>query len=344
MMRSTLLILLIFGAAAASTPCRGQTLPSKSEAAQLIKKTRETMNLRTPGTEPFHLVAKFYNEIAGQSFDGTYELLWLSAGEYREEFRMGGTGETDVVLHDKRYVLRTTPTLTLQLWNVRNLLAAPFVEVKNFAPELEGVHAENDSKKFRVNVRQGSDQEPLKVTYWYDIATRAIFLIQGNQTPSRFGSIPPPDLSWELSEFVAFGTKTVPLRWLRRAFGQTVEVHIEKLEAVSAFASSVFEAPQNAVIYQVCTEGDARMSGPWPEMPKVSLMHPKAFPAYYLLGRHDGRVEKSVPVISSGGTVDRDMENWFQAARIPILLCGDTPIDYETIVIPGAAATLGMVH
>jgi hypothetical protein len=343
MMRLALPILLIFGAVA-STPCRGQTLPSKNEAAQITKKTRETMNLRAPGTKPFHLTARFHNEIAEQSFDGTYELLWFSASEYREEFRMGRTGETDVVLHDKRYILRTTPTLTLQLWNVRNLLAAPFVEVKDFAPKIESVDTENDSKQFRVNVQQGPDQQPLKVAYWYDITTREIYSIQGNQTPPRFGSIPPPDLSWELGDFVAFGTRRVPRRLIRHAFGQTVEIHIEKLEAVSAFASSVFEAPQNAVIYQVCAEGDARMNRPWPEMPRVSLMHPKAFPAYYLLVRHDGRVEKSVPLISSGGTVDRDMETWFQSAKIPVLLCGGTPIDYETIVIPGAAATLGMAH
>src|SRR5271154_6510781 len=99
-----------------STPSRAQGVPTKQEAAELNRRVSENMRLQASGTVPFHLTAAFHIEIAGQSFDGTYEILWLNPEQHREEFRMGKIGETDLLLGDKRYVLRTTPTLTLQLW------------------------------------------------------------------------------------------------------------------------------------------------------------------------------------------------------------------------------------
>ena len=86
------------------------------------------------------------------------------------------------------------------------------------------------------------------------------------------------------------------------------------------------------------------MSRPWPQLPTVSLMHPRAIPAYYLLIGLDGRVQKSEALISSGGTIDRDMENWFHSTPLPMMLCADKPMEYETIVIPEAGVTLGMAH
>lgn len=327
-----------------STACHAQGVPTKQEAADLNRRVGESMRLQTPGTMPFHLTAVFHIEIAGESFDGTYEILWLNPGQHREEFRMGKSGETDLVLGDKRYVLRTTPILTLQLWDVRSLLAEPFPLIKDYDPKIERVHAERDSKQFYVDAYQGAPEAAWKMKFWYDISTRKIVSIHGEQSQPRFGSIPPPDFSLELSDFVSLGTRRIPQRWHRNVFGQSVDVHIEKLEEVSTFASSVFLAPPHATVYDTCRADNAKWSGPWPHFPSVLLTHPKAIPAYYLLLGQDGRVKKSDALIASGGTVDRDMEKWFHDTPLPVMLCDGKPVEYETIVIPQAAVSFGMAH
>lgn len=325
--------------------CRAQGLPTKDEAAEMNQLVRDNMKLPTLGTTPFHLTAVFHIEIAGESFDGTYEVLWLNSEQYREEFRMGKIGETDLVLGDKRYVLRTTPILTLQLWDVRSLLAEPFPEVRDYEPKIERVYAERDSKQFYVDVDQGADEAAGKMRYCYDVSTRKIISIHGEEPPPRFGSIPSPGFSLELSDFVPLETKRIPRRWQRNVLGQFVDVRIEKLEEVSAFASSVFQAPQHATVHDACHPGNTKMSGRSPHFPSVELMHPKAAPAYYLLIGTDGRTQKSQAVIASGGSVDRDMETWFHDTTMPVMLCDGKPIEYETIVIPRAAAILGgMAH
>jgi hypothetical protein len=55
-------------------------------------------------------------------------------------------------------------------------------------------------------------------------------------------------------------------------------------------------------------------------------------------------LQKSEALISSGDTVDRDMKNWFHSTPLPMMLCADQPMEYETIVIPEAGVTLGMAH
>jgi hypothetical protein len=62
------------------------------------------------------------------------------------------------------------------------------------------------------------------------------------------------------------------------------------------------------------------------------------------LNRTVRHVQKSEALISSGGTVDRDMKNWFHSTPLPMMLCADQPMEYETIVIPEAGVTLGMAH
>jgi hypothetical protein len=344
MHRILIVVVLTLLALLSAEACRAQGLPTKQEAAELNRTVRQNMKLQTPGTRSFHLTAVFHIEIAGESFDGRYEILWLNSEQYREEFRMGKIGETDLVLADKKYILRTTPTLTIQLWDVRSLLAEPFPKVPDYDPKIERVRAEPDSKQFYVDVDQGDDRASWKMKYWYDVSTREIVSIHGEQPQPRFGSIPPPSFSLELSDFVPFGSKRIPRRWQWNVLGQFVHVHIEKLEEVSAFAATVFQAPQHATVYHACPAGMAKMSRPWPPLPTVSLMHPKAIPAYYLLIGLDGRVQKSEALISSGGTVDRDMKNWFHSTPLPMMLCADQPMEYETIVIPEAGVTLGMAH
>jgi hypothetical protein len=103
---------------------QAQSLPSKKEAAVLLEQAIDTAKLKAGGT-PFHLVAKLHYDAYGQSSDGVYELLWADPDRFREEFRLGTVGETDVVAGEKRYVLRNGLNFQLALWRLRFLLDSP---------------------------------------------------------------------------------------------------------------------------------------------------------------------------------------------------------------------------
>jgi len=102
-----------------------QSLPSKREAVILLQKAGEQTLLAVPGRPSFHIVAKLHHVVGTNSFEGSYELLWATPERFREEFRLGDAGETDVALEDKIYVLRNTPTPIDTLFLIRALTGLP---------------------------------------------------------------------------------------------------------------------------------------------------------------------------------------------------------------------------
>jgi len=120
------LAILAFG----QQPPDPQSLPSKKDAVDLIKKVETQTRLTAAGRSPFRLVAKLRWTSGANSSDGTYEVLWAAPGRFREEFRLGPINETDVALGDKLYILRSNGVVTYPLWRVRMLSGLPdMVEV-----------------------------------------------------------------------------------------------------------------------------------------------------------------------------------------------------------------------
>src|ERR1700734_3603182 len=99
-------VLLIFGPglALSSVAVFAQSLPSKKEATEWVRKAREASDLQSPDAPPYHLVAKIRYTINDKTMEGTYEILWAAPDQYRVDFRVGDIGETDLVLGDKKYV------------------------------------------------------------------------------------------------------------------------------------------------------------------------------------------------------------------------------------------------
>ena len=136
---------------------RAQALPSKPEAADWVRKAIEASYLDAPGASPFHLVAKIHYTVGEQVLDGSYEILWAAPDRYRLELRLGSVGETDVILGNKKYVARTTPTMTLAFWSV----SALFDNIAGLAPatpsafRVAKVVFVNDQARRRIRVTEG---------------------------------------------------------------------------------------------------------------------------------------------------------------------------------------------
>ena len=175
---------------------RGQSLPTKKEAQKLIEQTVARMNLMAAGHSPFHLVADAHFEIGGNSFDGTYELLWTAPDRYREEFRMGAIGETDVALGDKIYILRTTPTLSYPLERIRYYVGMPVTPKLDPPRILLSVRPESVDGKSRFCVRTGSGGYVEQ--FCFDATSRDIVSLTTG---------PEKGYKWERGEFITVGVE-----------------------------------------------------------------------------------------------------------------------------------------
>ena len=149
-----------------------QSLPTKKESAELIEKTVARMKLDAPGCPPFHLVADVHYTIGTKSFDGTYELLWASPDRYREEFRMGEVGETDVALVEKIYILRTPPTPSYPLDRIRVYVDMPVPPQLSSPRHVREIYLDTLSGQSQFCVR--TDADGYHEQFCFDSATREI--------------------------------------------------------------------------------------------------------------------------------------------------------------------------
>lgn len=307
----TVLICLI------TTTVQAQSLPSKKEAAALLQKAMDMTTLRAEGV-PFHLVAKIHYEAYSKTSDGTYELLWSAPDHFREEFRLDALGETDVVIGDKRYVLRSGPALQLALWHLRKLLDSPLALLAGSKLQVSRVWSPpGGNAEICVSVGTALFEKQA----CFDPALSTIVSVK---VASRNNSI----IEMRLDDFVAVGPKRYPRHQFSHRGAETLEVKVENVEQASQFADSVFLPPTGATVFQWCP--DAVQSGSlYP--PRVSSPLDLESLAYYLLIGRDGLVVKSIPLLVPNQRTDKLTTQWLQKAKFPIEVCHGEPIEYERI-------------
>lgn len=308
---------------------RGQSLPTKSEAKELVRKTIEDMRLRSPESPPFHLAANVHFEVKGKAVDGTYELLWATPERYREEFRMESIAETDLGLEGNLYILRTTPALPLPLWRVRNLLFSPTGGPMD-SPRVRSVGRAQSATGNEVCV-EASYNVAGRERFCFNSATNEIVSIKGGDPD---GKPPMRDVRRELGDFTQLRAIRFPRHLFYDDAGEQLDIRIESLDAAPNFPESAFVPPSNASVRDGCsspTQSDAR---PWLQQPTMTLNKSFAIPAYAVLVGRDGRVEKVTPAVSGGDGFDRTMDNFLHNAPFPVKSCGGKPIQYEEIVFP----------
>jgi hypothetical protein len=322
------LIAAAFACVLVAPIARGQSLPTKKEAQKLVEQTVARMNLMAAGGSPFHFVADAHFEIGGNSFDGTYELLWTAPDRYREEFRMGAIGETDVALGDKIYILRTTPTLSLPVNRVRAYVDMTVPSKLAQPRRVLSIRLANGNgpSHFCVRTESGDYDE----NFCFDAASREIVSLDAP---------PRDDYWWKRSEFVSLGECRYPGHVVHHDQGETLEMRVKMLQQVTAFSESVLTPPPGAIVRDWCS--NPKKSGKWadPESPKLSATNTNIAPQYYVLVGRDGRAEKSAPVVSGTASIDAVVERWIQSAKFAVSRCGDKPIEYEEIIVPNITAT-----
>jgi hypothetical protein len=303
-----------------TTTVQAQSLPSKKEATALLQKAMDMAKLKVEGV-PFHLVAKFHYEAYSRTSDGAYELLWAAPDRFREEFRLDTLSETDVVVGDKRYVLRTGPALQLGLWRLRSLLNSPLAKLAE--PKLQ-VSKVWSSSGVNAGVCMSVSNALIEKQACFDPASSAVVSVK---VASRNNS----NIEMRLDDFVAVGPKRYPRHQFSHMGAETLDVKLDNVEQASQFADGAFVPPAGATVFQWCPDAVQRASM-YP--PRISIgMPPSGVEslAYYLLIGRDGLVVKSIPLLVPSQRTEKQTTQWLQKAKFPIMVCHGQPIDYERI-------------
>jgi hypothetical protein len=307
----------------AAQPASAQALPSREEAVRLLETAGHQTSLTGSGA-PFHLAAKLHYTVDAISLDGTYEVLWAAAGRFREEFRLGSIGESDVALDGKLYVLRSSPILTYPEVRVRGLTGLPNPPVTPAA-----------SESFQISkiYRSGGAGESLLCFDFGSPPTNT------NCVDSVTGRLVSVNNRMKLisrveDRFMSVGAVNYPGHILSTIDHESLEISVDKLETVARFADEVFVPPAGASSRDWCANPDGVRPLDRNLFAKLTvgfaLSHvPKGFRGYYAQVGANGRVEQAAEIYADG-TARRSVDRDLNGARFPVHSCAGKPIEYET--------------
>ena len=319
------LSITLFGSLA---PARGQSLPSKTEAADRLKSVMQQMNLHNPDLPPFHLKAKIHYEVNKRVTDAEYELYWAAPDRFRREYRAGNAVDTDWVVDGKRYVVRPQPEELLPLVRLNDVIFAPL----NFlgdAPKINKVQRKNVRGTEQTCIE--SDQE---FYYNYVCFGTADEIVSATSIYEFRAKTPRVDLE----DFVALGQGRYPRRIIRRWSPGTLEIKIDSVEAVSTFADGLFTPAPTAVYLDSCVDpvrtgeaplGESRTDGRHGYGIDPVDVYPEPTAAFYVLIGTDGRMIEGVSIF-----LYPTPPGFMEKAIFPIYSCRGRPIEYEAVFVP----------
>jgi hypothetical protein len=312
---------------------QAQSLPSKEEATSLLHRAFQEITLQDAGTPPYHLVARVHIEMEEAFRDGMYEVLWASPNRFRENFKIEGLAETDVVLGDKLHIFRTSPLVMFPFDAVRQFLSSPIPTRLTTRPEakrisFDEIHGERDTCIYtHEDVYVSASVERV----CFSTSTNEVVLIEAIPRDSSDSFL------LRLEDFAGVGTKRYPRHLHQEKFGEVLDVKVDAINEAK-FGDSVFVPPPGSELRDWC---------PVPILQKtakqvISFRFPKAsrFPAYYILIGVDGRAKNAQLLWEPDKKLKQQFNLWLQETKFPIRMCGDRAVEYDTVVSSNGASPM----
>jgi hypothetical protein len=341
---STCVLLALLGPIAAAW---GQSLPSKTEAAERLKSVMLQVSLHDRALPPFHLKATIHYEFDNQLTEARYELYWAGPDKFRREYRTGAAVDIDLVADGKRYVVRPMAEQFFPLVRLNDLIFSPLGFLGE-NPKVSKVRFEKAGSAKRMCIE--SDQEFYHNQVCLESGSGQIV---SASSIYGFRKKTPQVL---LEDFAPLGERRYPRRITRRYAPGTLEVEIKTLETVEVFADDVFAPSPSAVSVVWCS--DPTRTGDPPTFTRLNFdrqipvqcdflgcmgqevlvnpvdLYPEPADAYYVLVGDDGRAKKFLALFPRAEAPP----SFFQNAQFPVYSCSGKPIAYDGVYIPTANA------
>jgi hypothetical protein len=335
--RPALPLVFALGLVLNSFPTLAQSLPDKKDVMEWVRKAQEASDLQSPDAAPYHLVAKIRYTINDKTMDATYEILWSAPDRYRVEFRMGDTGETDLVLGDKKYVKRNTPTMTLPMWSISSLLF--FSTPMRSAPSSDTVHELSwlgDGSNRQICAIVG-ESATFKHELCFDADTTE--LTATHTHPRAHSSVVGAKLAMDLTDYVSLGKMRYPQRMIRVSGPEAIDATVEKWEAVQKFDKDVFVPLSNSIIWDWCSAPKIEMpksNGPYvPPLNVNPVTGTLSFPYFglYKVVRADGTVKEATLLVGDPEGPAKELLARQTHDPSAVHVCGGKPVEYESMFL-----------
>ena len=337
-------VLLIFALAVVlnSPPAFAQSLPDKKEASEWVKKAQETSDLYSPDALPYHLVAKIRYAIGDKSLEGTYDILWAAPDKYRLELRTGDIDETDLVLGDKKYVARNTPTMMLPMFSVTSILffSTALPEIRSPDPVRKLFWA-GDAANHQICVEVG-ESIVLDHELCFDATTKQVVAAHTHpKARTSRVSVADAAIGMDFTDYVSLGKMRYPQRLVRRWGPESVDATVEKWEAVQKFSDDAFVPLPNSTVWDWCSTPKIEIPksnrSNFPPMSVNPISGTLSFPyvGLYKVVRADGTVKEATLLFGSPQGPAKELLDMQRHGRSAIHVCGSKRVEYETVFVMG---------
>lgn len=335
---------LLLAVALIPVPAAAQSLPDKKEVGEWVKKALDANILQDPDGSPYHFVAKFRHTMGDKTVDGTYEVLWAAPDRYRVEVRMGDLGETDVVLGDKKYVVRNTPTMTLAMWSASSLLfpqTSVMVPAQPRSDSVSKVYFSGEGSNRQICAIVGDHPSHTR-EMCFDAAT--LDIVSQHFGPNPHGALPKASLSSDFTGYVSLGKMRFPQHLARRVGPQLIYADVEKWEAVQTFGADTFVPPAKATEWDWCSRPEIQLktstqSALLPSFLAPTITASSGLEGHYLMEyksvEADGTAKQIVELFGPQSDAAKEFLKQQRRERSALHLCGGKPVAYEIIVMFG---------
>jgi len=283
----------------------------------MVRNAFAAMDLTSPGSTPFHLVASVQYELAG-SAQGVYELWWATPDRWRESFQtQGGESESNLALGNKLYVLRSGPAPSLASLRTREILhpTGPTAFTWTLSVQKVLVTNVNGRKQICVDAKGSVIEERACLD---PVSSKLVSVSERTNY-----------LEAHRSDFQCLGEKCFPRDFESRYFDERMRIQVTDLETAGRFTQDVFAVPQGSVERDWCAVPTQKGRGTGTSF-NVAIGPPRLV-AYWLLVGSNGRLENAVALRSGGSAIDGKLKTFFQSRTFPVKLCGGRPIEYDVL-------------
>jgi len=320
---------------------RGQSLPSKKDLTKWVEAAEKSNSLLSEDLPSYHFVANVRYTLSSNAapLEGTFEVLWAAPDRYRVEFRLGKIGETDLVLKDKKYVIRNTPMMMLSMWSISDFLFSKIKPVGSPNPQsLTDISSIGDGASRQICLTAG-DTTAVEHRLCFDANTTE--LISEHHFPNPHGFMAKFPLAADLTDYTNLGKTRYPQHLMTEYGPQKIEAVVEKWEAVAGFAEDLFTPPPKATVWDWCA--DPKLKAPAyrttvPALPVLSgVRDPKtgepsmAYVAVYKVVGTNGFPKQVTELFAPPGKLAEKFVDDQHHVRSDVRICDGKPIEYETV-------------
>jgi hypothetical protein len=308
---------------------------TKQDATAMLSKAAGLVDLQAPDGTPFLLLANVTLREGNKSVEGVFAMTWAAPGHYRRVFHFPGFTATEVATEGAIYRQRSTEALPLMIWELDQLLA--LASNYRLGPEW---------KVLRIQTEQSGQTELTCVLAKTGLADSKSCVNAATGEPFSIDAGPdayhmerPRERSTvtersEFTDYQPFEGRSFPRTLTFRGWdARAVEVRIQKLIQVKAFAADEFTPPKGATKTGFCespeTTGEVTPNAGTSTIPvKFSDMEVDM----YFQVSPVGGVRYAQVVYSSDPLKNDEVLHWFIGTHFPIKSCAGTPIAYEMLV------------